>query len=85
MLKFYHFTATLILREITFWGVKTVQNVNWTILEVLNFDFCKFEQISSPQFTKIQSSASLKLPLMTFLDRLNPPNVISRKIRVAVK
>ena len=26
-----------------------------TILEVLNFDFCKFEPLSSPKFTKIQS------------------------------
>ena len=28
------------------------------ILETLNFDFSKFEQLSSPQFTKIQSSES---------------------------
>ena len=43
------------------------------LLEVLNFDFSKFEQLSSPKFTKIQSSASLKLPEMTFLDRFNSP------------
>ena len=42
-----------------------------TILEVLNFDFSKFEQLSSTKFTKFQSSASLKLPKMTFLDCLN--------------
>ena len=36
------------------------------ILEVLNFDFSKFEQLSSPRFTKIQSSESPKLPKMTF-------------------
>ena len=41
------------------------------ILEVLNFDFSKFEKLTSPKFTKIQSSESLKLPNMTFLDRLN--------------
>ena len=28
------------------------------ILEVLNFDISKFEQLSSPKFTKIQSSVS---------------------------
>ena len=28
------------------------------ILEVLNFDFSKFEQLSSPKFTQIQSSVS---------------------------
>ena len=32
------------------------------ILEVLKFDFSKFEQLSSPKFTKFQSSESLKLP-----------------------
>ena len=29
------------------------------ILEVLNFDFSDFEELSSPNFTKIQSSESL--------------------------
>ena len=43
------------------------------ILEVLNFDFRKFEQLSSPKYTKIPSSATLKLPQMTFFDRLNSP------------
>ena len=43
------------------------------ILEVLNFDFSKFEQLSSTKFTKIQSSEALNLPKMTFLDRLNSP------------
>ena len=43
------------------------------ILEVLNFDFSKFEQLSRPKFTKIKSSESLKLPKMTFFDRLNLP------------
>ena len=28
------------------------------ILETLNFDYCKFEQLSSPKFTKFQSSVS---------------------------
>ena len=44
-----------------------------TILEVLNFDFSNFEQFSSPKFTKNSKSESLKLPKMTFLDRLNSP------------
>ena len=43
------------------------------ILEVLNFDFSKFEQLSRPKFNKIQSSESLKLPKMTFLDPLKSP------------
>ena len=42
--------------------------------------FSKYEQLSSPKFTKIQRSESLKLPKMTFLDHL-----ISHKIGVAVK
>ena len=40
------------------------------ILELLNVDFSKFEQLESPKFTKIQNSESLKL-LTTFLDHLN--------------
>ena len=32
------------------------------ILQVLNFDFSTFEQLSSPKFTKFQSSECLKLP-----------------------
>ena len=43
------------------------------ILEVLDFDFSKFEQISSTKFTKIVSAESLKLPIITFFDRLNSP------------
>ena len=41
------------------------------ILEVLNYDFNKFVQLSSSKSTKIQSLESLKLPKMTFFDRLN--------------
>ena len=44
-----------------------------TIVEVLDFDFSEFEQLSSTKFTKIQSSESPKLPKMTFLDHLNSP------------
>ena len=55
------------------------------ILEVLNFDFSKFEHLSSPKFNKIQSSESLKLPKMTFLDIWIRQDLISRKIGVAVK
>ena len=47
-----------------------------TILLVLNFDFSKFEQLSSLKFTTIQSSESLKLPKITFLDRLNSPKLV---------
>ena len=52
---------------------KLFKNVILAILEVLNFDFGKIEQLSSPKFTKIQSSGSQKLPNMTFLNRLNLP------------
>ena len=47
----------------------------FTIVEVLNFDFSQFEQLSSPKFTKIQSFESLKLPKMTSLDHLNSPKI----------
>ena len=43
------------------------------ILELLNFDFSQFEQLLSPKVTKIERSEALKLPKMTFLDRLNLP------------
>ena len=44
-----------------------------TILEVLNFDFSKFEQLSSAKFTPIQGSESLKLAKITYLDPLSLP------------
>ena len=47
------------------------------ILEVLNLDFSKSEPLSSPKFTKIQSSESLKLPKMAFLDCWNSPKLDS--------
>ena len=43
------------------------------ISEGLNFYFSKFEQLTNPKFTIIQSSESLKLPKLTFLDCLNLP------------
>ena len=43
------------------------------ILEVLNCDFSKFEQFFNSKFTKFQSSESIKLADMTFLDRFNSP------------
>ena len=46
-----------------------------TILEVLNFDLSKFEQLLSLKFTKFQSSEFKKLPKMTFLNRLNSPKL----------
>ena len=42
------------------------------ILETLNFDFSKLGKFQIPNLPKIQSSESLKLPKMTFLDSLNP-------------
>ena len=54
------------------------------ILEVLNFDFSKSEQLSSPKLAKIQSSESLELPKMTFLTDWILQNLVSRKIGVAV-
>ena len=41
------------------------------ILEGLNFDFSKIEQLLSPKVTNIQSSESLRFPKMTFLDHFN--------------
>jgi len=55
------------------------------ILEVLNFDFSTFEQLSRPKFTKIQSSESLKLPKWHFWTVWIHPKLITRKIWVAVK
>ena len=52
---------------------KRSKNVDLTILEVLNYDFSKFEQLSSPKFTKPKNSEPLKFSKLTFLDRLNSP------------
>ena len=56
------------------------KNVIFASCEVQNLDVSKFEQLSSPKFTQIQSSESLKLPKMTFLDCLNMQNLISHEI-----
>ena len=50
------------------------------ILDVLNLDFSQFEQLSNPKFTKTQNLESLKLPKMTFLDRLNSQNRSGGKV-----
>ena len=52
---------------------KQSKNVILGMLEVLNFDFSKIEQLSSTKLTKIQNSESLILPKMTFLNRWNSP------------
>ena len=68
MWNFLDFSVTQILREreINFGDSRSSKNAILTVLEVLNFDFSKFEQLSSPKCAKIQSSESLKLPKMTF-------------------
>ena len=74
MLECYHFSATPILREIAILGnSNSPKMLILTILEVLNFDFSKFEQLSSPKFAKIQSSEFPKLPKMAFLDCFDTP------------
>ena len=45
------------------------------ILEGLNFDFGKFQQLSSPKFTKDSKSRVSKIAKITFLDRLNLPEL----------
>ena len=55
------------------------------ILEILNFDFSQFEQLSSLKYIKNQNSEPLKLPKMTFWNVWICPNLISHKIWVAVK
>ena len=59
-----NFSANQILREINYLRFTNAKIVILTILEVLNFDLSKFEQLSSPKFTKIQSLETLKLPKM---------------------
>ena len=43
------------------------------MLEVLDFDFSKFEQLSSLKFTKNSKLRVYEIGKMTFLDQLNPP------------
>ena len=53
LLKFDDFTATQILREIIFLVNSNGPKMLFlTILEVVNFDFSKFEQLSSAKFAK---------------------------------
>ena len=76
MWKFYNMPATQIFCEIKFWLIQTVKRSKMSFLamfQVLNFDFSKFEQLSSPKFSQIHSSESLNVPIKTFLDSLNLP------------
>ena len=52
------------------------------ILDALNFDFSKFEQLLSTNLPINQISESLKLPKITFLDRLNTPKFGSKMIKL---
>ena len=48
------------------------------ILEVLNFDLVNLSNFQVPNLPKIQNSEYLKLPNMTFFDRIHQ-NLILRK------
>ena len=51
--KLNHSTVSPILREIKRRRIQTVQKKSFlAILQVLEFDFSKFEQLLSPKFTK---------------------------------
>ena len=56
-----------------------------TILEVLNFDFSKFEQLSSPKFTKVKVQSLQNCQKWHFWTVWIHQNLISHKIGVAVK
>ena len=71
MLILDNLTATQILRRIKFWRIQLFKMTFLAILEVLNLIFSKFEKLSIPKLIKIQSSESLKLPKITFIDRLS--------------
>ena len=74
LLKYDNLTITQILREIKFWRIQMVKKCQfWQFYWFWILIFSKFEHLLSPKFTKIQCSEPLKLPKMTFLDRLNSP------------
>ena len=70
----------IILREIKIWQIQTVQMSFLAILEVLNFDFSKFEQLSSPKFTK---NSKFRVPKIAKNDIFGPFE--STKIRFHIK
>ena len=74
LLKFDRFTDTPILCESNLNDFKWSKNVFLAILEVLNFDFSKIEQLSSPKFTKNSKFRVWNCNKMTFSDCLNLPN-----------
>ena len=74
LLKFDHFTATLIRLEIKFWRIQTVQKCHFlAILESHKFQFGEFWTWKLLKFTKNQNSEPLTLPKMTFLKCFNSP------------
>ena len=69
-MKFYNLSTTQILREIKLWWIQMVKKCHFlALLEVLNFNFCKFEPFLKSQ---IHQNSKLGVSKMAKNDILGP-------------
>ena len=85
MWKFLDFSVIQILREINFEESRSSKTAILGILEALNFDFYKFLHFLKAEIIKLTKFRAPKMAKMAFLEFLNSPNLISRKISVTEK
>ena len=89
--KLQNFSKTEIIREINLGSFISTKSAISTHLETLNFDFfknfCTFGRLKFTKSTKSTKSRAgpLKLQKQLFLELLNSPKLISRKICVTDK
>ena len=85
VLKFHNFSITQNLREINFWDSRSAKSVILTHLEALNFDFNKFLYFLKAENYQIKQVKSPKMAKTAFLELLDSPKLISRKIWITEK
>ena len=84
--KFSNFSITLNLREIQFWGLKKCKIYHfWSYLEALNYDFYVFLHFVKYEIGQKFIIQSLQNWKMAFLELLDHPKLISRKIKVTIQ
>ena len=77
MLKFDHFNATQILREITILANSNGPKMSFLVIQRFSsLILVKLSNFQVPNLQKIQSTESLKLPRMTFLDSFDLPKLV---------
>ena len=80
MWKFDDFSITQILRENNFGNSRSAKSTISNHSEALNFDFYEFLHCLKAEIYQSNEIHSKKIAKTAFIDLLNPPKFISRKI-----